>query len=136
MKNKSVMNYAFSRIPKVSLPRSVFNRSFGHKTDFDCDYLVPIYVDEVLPGDTLNLKASILMRLNSQALRPFMDNAWVDTFYFFVPNRIIWTNFKKFMGEQVNPADSISFTVPQITGLTLLVLVFRSDIFLIIWVFL
>lgn len=116
MKNKSVMNYAFSRIPKVSLPRSVFNRSFGHKTDFDCDYLVPIYVDEVLPGDTLNLKASILMRLNSQALRPFMDNAWVDTFYFFVPNRIIWTNFKKFMGEQVNPADSISFTVPQITG--------------------
>ena len=106
----------FHAFLKFLLPRSVFNRSFGHKTDFDCDYLVPIYVDEVLPGDTLNLKASILMRLNSQALRPFMDNAWVDTFYFFVPNRIIWTNFKKFMGEQVNPADSISFTVPQITG--------------------
>lgn len=116
MKNKSVMDFAFSRIPKVSLPRSVFNRSHGHKSVFDADYLVPFYVDEVLPGDTLNLKASLLIRLNSQALRPFMDNAWIDCFYFFVPDRIIWTNFKKFMGEQASPADSISYTVPFTTG--------------------
>lgn len=116
MKNKSVMNFAFSRIPKVSLPRSVFNRSHGVKTTFDCDYLIPFYVDEVLPGDTINLKASLLLRLNSQALRPFMDNAWVDCFYIWAPNRILWSNFKKFMGEQDNPADSISYTVPQITG--------------------
>lgn len=116
MKNKSVMNFAFSRVPKVSLPRSVFNRSHGYKSAIDADYLYPVYVDEVLPGDTVNLKATMLVRLNSQALRPFMDNCWIDCFYFFVPNRIIWTNFKKFMGEQASPADSISFTVPTITG--------------------
>lgn len=116
MKNKSVMNFAFSRVPKVSLPRSVFNRSHGIKYDFDCDYLYPTYVDEVLPGDTINLRASMLLRLNSQALRPFMDNAWVDTFYFFVPLRILQTNFKKMMGEQTDPSDSISYAPPQITG--------------------
>lgn len=116
MKNKSVMDFAFSRVPKVSLPRSVFNRSHGYKTTFDCDYLIPFYVDEVLPGDTVNLKTSMLLRLNSQALRPFMDNCYIDCFYFFVPNRILWSNFKKFMGEQDNPADSISYNVPQITG--------------------
>lgn len=116
MKNKSVMNFAFSRVPKVSAPRSTFNRSHGYKTTFDCDGLVPFYVDEVLPGDTVNLKTSMLLRLNSQSLRPFMDNAWVDTFYFFVPNRLLWSNFQKFMGEQDNPADSISYTVPQVTG--------------------
>lgn len=116
MRNNSVMKFAFSRVPSVSLPRSVFNRSHGHKSVFDCDYLVPFYVDEVLPGDTINLKASILLRLNSQALRPFMDNAFVDCFYIWAPDRILWTNFKKFMGEQENPADSISYTVPQTTG--------------------
>lgn len=116
MKNKSVMQFAYSRVPKVSLPRSVFNRSHGYKTTFDCDYLVPFYVDEVLPGDTINFKASMLLRLNSQALRPFMDNAWVDCFYIWCPNRILWANFKRFMGEQDSPADSISYTVPQITG--------------------
>lgn len=110
------MNFAFSRIPKVSNPRSVFNRSHGYKTTFDCDYLIPFYVDEILPGDTINLKASMLLRLNSQALRPFMDNAWVDTFYIWVPNRLLWSNFKRFMGEQDNPADTISYNVPQITG--------------------
>lgn len=116
MKNKSVTQFAFSRVPKVSAPRSTFNRSHGYKTTFDCDYLIPFLCDEVLPGDTFNVKSSILMRLNSQALRPFMDNAWVDTFYFFVPNRLLWSNFLKFMGEQDNPGDSISYNVPQITG--------------------
>lgn len=116
MKNKSVMNFAFSKVPKVSLPRSIFNRSHGYKTTFDCDYLIPFLVDEILPGDTLTVKTSMLLRLNSQALRPFMDNAWIDCFYFFVPNRIIWSNFKKFMGEQDNPSDSISYVVPYMTG--------------------
>lgn len=116
MHNKSVTQFAFSRVPKVSAPRSTFNRSHGYKTTFDCDYLIPFYVDEVLPGDTFNLKASILLRLNSQALRPFMDNVWVDTFYFYAPDRILQTNFIKMMGEQDNPADSISYAPPQITG--------------------
>lgn len=116
MHNRSVMQHAFSRVPKVSLPRSVFNRSHGHKSTFDCDYLVPIFVDEALPGDTFRVNATILLRLNSPAIKPFMDNLWCDTFWFFVPNRLLWTNFVKFMGEQDNPADSISYTVPQITG--------------------
>lgn len=116
MKNKSVMEHAFSRVPQVSTPRSVFNRSCGHKTVFDAGLLIPIYVDEVLPGDSVKIDATILLRLNSASLRPFMDNLWVDTFWFFVPNRLLWSNFKKFMGEQDSPGDSISFTVPQITG--------------------
>lgn len=116
MHNKSVTQFAFSKVPQVKNPRSTFNRSHGYKTTFDCDYLVPFYVDEVLPGDTFNLRTNMLLRLNSQALRPFMDNAWIDTFYFFVPNRLLWTNWVKFMGEQDNPADSISYNVPQITG--------------------
>lgn len=116
MKNRSVMQHAFGRVPKVNLPRSVFNRSHGYKTTMDADWLIPFYVDEALPGDTFNLRCSILLRLNSPALRPFMDNLWADTFWFFVPNRLIWDNFKKFMGEQDSPGDSISFNVPQITG--------------------
>lgn len=116
MKNRSVMSFAHSRVPSVSLPRSVFNRSHGYKTTFDADYLIPFYVDEVIPGDTINLKASLLIRLNSQMLRPVMDNCWIDCFYIWAPNRILWSNFKRFMGEQDNPADTISYTVPQITG--------------------
>lgn len=116
MKNNSVMKFAFSKVPKVSLPRSVFNRSHGYKTTFDADYLIPFYVDEALPGDTINLNATMLIRLNSQALRPFMDNCWLDFFYFFVPNRILWSNSKKFFGEQASPADSISYVLPTVTG--------------------
>lgn len=116
MKNRSVMTHAFSRVPTVSIPRSVFNRSSGHKTTFDAGYLIPIYVDEALPGDSKNIQATMLIRLLSASLRPFMDNLWVDVFWFFVPNRLVWTNFRKFMGEQDNPGDSISYTVPQITG--------------------
>lgn len=116
MHNKSVMQFAFSRVPTSKLPRSVFDLSHGHKSTFDCDYLIPFFVGEALPGDTQYLDATILMRLNSPSLKPFMDNLWVSTFWFFVPNRILWSNSKKFFGEQANPGDSISYTVPQITG--------------------
>lgn len=116
MKNPSVMTHNFSRVPTVSHPRSVFNRSHGHKTTFDAGWLIPCYVDEVLPGDTVNMHCSILVRLLSAAVRPFMDNLFLDTFWFYVPNRLLWTNFVKFMGEQNNPTDSISYTVPQITS--------------------
>lgn len=115
MKNRSVMHH-FQNTPTINAPRSVFNRSSGHKTMFDAGYLIPMYVDEVLPGDTMHMDCTMLMRLHSAAIRPFMDNLWVDTFWFFAPYRLLWTNFKKFMGEQDNPADSISFLIPQITG--------------------
>lgn len=116
MKNKSVMQHAFSLVPNIKKPRSVFDRSHGYKTTFDCDYLIPFYAKNVLPGDSVSLTHSILLRFNSPVVRPFMDNLWLDTFYFFVPYRLVWSNFQKFMGEQLSPADSISYTVPQCTG--------------------
>lgn len=116
MKNKTVMQHAFSLVPSIKKPRSVFNRSHGYKTTFDADYLIPFYAKNILPGDSVSLKHSLLVRLLSAAIRPFMDNLYIDTFYFFVPYRLVWSNFQKFMGEQASPSDSISYTVPQITG--------------------
>lgn len=115
MKNRSVMQHAFSMVPSIKKPRSVFDRSHGYKTTMDSDYLVPIYFKNILPGDSVSLRHSILMRLNSAMVRPVMDNLYVDMFYFYVPYRLIWSNFQKFMGEQASPSDSISYTVPQTT---------------------
>jgi hypothetical protein len=112
---KSVMAHNFSKVPTAKLPRSSFNRSFGHKTTMDADYIVPIMWDLGYPGDTFNLQENILARINTPLVPP-MDNLYIDTFYFSVPWRLIWTNFKKFMGEQDNPSDSIDYTVPQMTG--------------------
>ena len=117
MKNKSVSQHAFSLVPKINKPRSVFNRSHGYKTVMDSDYLVPFYFEgSVLPGDSVNLRHSVLIRLLSPAVKPLMDNLHFDWFYFFVPHRLVWSNFQKFMGEQASPADSISYTIPQCTG--------------------
>lgn len=111
-KMAGTMQHVFSQVPQVDIPRSSFDRSHGGKTTFNEADLVPIFVDEVLPGDTFNLNAQFFGRL-STPLKPFMDNIYLDSFYFFVPLRLIWTNFRKFMGEQDNPADSTSFLVPQ-----------------------
>lgn len=103
----------FAQVPSVSIPRSVFDRSHGHKTTFDAGYLVPIFVDDVLPGDTFHLTMTALVRLTSPLKVAMMDNLYLDSFFFFVPYRLIWANFVKFMGEQTNPGDSISFVVPS-----------------------
>ena len=110
---KSVMQHQFSMIPKVDIPRSVFNRSHGYKTTFNSGYLVPFYVDEVLPGDTFKCDATLFARLATPVV-PIMDNLYLDTFFFAVPLRLIWDNFNKFMGERENPEDSIDYLVPQI----------------------
>lgn len=110
---KSVMNHTFSQIPKADIPRSQLNRSHAHKTTFDSGFLVPIFCDEVLPGDTFKLKATLFARL-ATPIFPIMDNLFLETFFFYVPNRILWTNFKKFMGEQINPGDSTAYTVPKV----------------------
>jgi hypothetical protein len=99
-------------IPKADIPRSKFDCQSTHKTTFDAGYLVPVYVDEVLPGDTFNLNMTAFARL-STPLFPIMDNLYLESFFFFVPNRLIWNNWQKFMGQQDNPADSISYVVPQ-----------------------
>lgn len=111
-KNKSVDPHKFAMIPKSDIPRAAFDRQFTHKTTFDAGYLIPIYLDEVLPGDTFNLKMTAFARM-ATPIFPVMDNMYLDTFYFFVPNRLLWSNWQKFMGEQINPGDSTSYLVPQ-----------------------
>lgn len=111
-RNKSVDTHKFAMVPRADIPRSSFAIQTTHKTTFDAGYLVPIFVDEVLPGDTFNLKMTAFARL-ATPLYPVMDNLYMDTFFFFVPNRLVWNNWQKFMGEQTNPGDSIDYTVPQ-----------------------
>ena len=111
-RNKSVNLHQFSMIPKADIPRSSFKIQKTHKTTFDAGFLVPVYVDEVLPGDTFNLKMTAFARL-ATPLYPVMDNLHLDTFFFFVPNRLVWDNWERFMGQQANPTDSISYLVPQ-----------------------
>lgn len=110
----TVMKHEFSRVPQADIQRSTFNRSHGLKTTFDAGYLVPIFVDEVVPGDSFNLKAHGFGRL-ATPIYPVMDNLYVETFFFFVPNRLIWDNWEKFNGAQDNPGDSTSYLVPQLT---------------------
>lgn len=110
----SVMSNQFARIPQANIPRSQFDRSHGYKTTFDAGYLVPIYADEVLPGDTFNLRMSGFARM-ATPIYPVMDNLFMETFFFFVPLRLIWTNFVKAMGERVDPDDTIDYAAPYTT---------------------
>ncbi len=108
----------FSQTPSVNIPRSTFNLSHGHKTTFDADFLVPICQPiDVIPGSTFNFKTSFFMRL-ATPLEPILDNLHFDTFAFFVPYRTIWDNHEKFHGAQDKPGDSISFTIPIMSGAT------------------
>ncbi len=108
---KSVMSHQFSQVPRADIPRSSFNRSHGLKTTFDADWLVPIMIDDVIPGDSYNVNCSFFARL-ATPLYPIMDNMYLDTFFFFVPYRLLWTNWERFCGAQDDPNDSISFTIP------------------------
>lgn len=110
---QSVMSHRFSNVPAANIQRSSFDRSHGFKTTFDAGWLVPVFVDEVLPGDTFNLKMNTFARLATPIV-PIMDNLFCDSFFFFVPNRLIWTNWQKFNGEQIDPDDSTDFLTPQI----------------------
>lgn len=112
---KSVMRHQFSQVPEAQIPRSSFDRSHGFKTTFDAGYLVPVFVDEALPGDTFNLQMTTFARL-ATPLKPFMDNLFCDAFFFAVPYRLVWNNFQKFFGEQINPGDSTSYLVPQMVS--------------------
>lgn len=108
-------SHTFARVPQVGIQRSSFDRSHGRKMTFDAGYLNVFYRDWMLPGDTFNLNATILARLSSTALlKPVMDNIYLETFFFFCPIRLVWTNFPKFMGEQANPGDSTSYLIPTL----------------------
>ena len=107
------MAHLFSQIPRAQIQRSSFNRSHTYKTAFDSNYLIPFFCDEVLPGDTFNLKANLFGRLSTPAV-PILDNLYLDTFFFFVPTRLVWSNWQKFNGEQEDPGDSTDFLVPTV----------------------
>jgi hypothetical protein len=111
------MRHQFSQTPQARIPRSSFNLSRGLKTTFDAGLLIPIFLDEVLPGDSWNLSASFFGRL-ATPIKPVMDNMFLDTFYFFVPNRLVWDNWEKFNGQQDNPGDSTEYTVPRMLPVT------------------
>jgi len=111
----SVMEHKFSQVPAAEIQRSSFDRSHGYKTTFDAGYLVPVFLDEALPGDTFNLKMTAFGRL-STPLHPFMDNLFCDSFFFSVPYRLVWDNWQKFNGEQRDPGDSTDYVVPTMTA--------------------
>lgn len=94
----------FAQVPQATIERSTFDRSHGHLTTIDAGYLYPVYIDEVLPGDTFSMNMSGFARLLTP-LFPIMDNMFLDSFFFFVPNRLVWDHWADFMGERRNPDD-------------------------------
>ena len=109
------MTHQFSQVPSVEIPRSSFDRSHGYKTTFDAGWLVPILVDEALPGDTFNLKMTGFARL-ATPIHPIMDNMFMETFFFAIPMRLLWDNWEKFNGQQTDPGDSTDYVIPQIVS--------------------
>lgn len=105
--------HSFAQIPAVNQARSVFDRSYGAKDTYFFDYLNPVFVEEVIPGDTMNLAVKAFFRLSPQ-VKPLMDNLYCDWYFFFVPNRLVWDKWQRFMGEQPSPGDSTDFLLPQV----------------------
>lgn len=116
---RSVMTHQFSQVPRANIPRSSFDRSHGMKTTFNAGFLIPILVDEALPGDTFSCTMHGFSRF-STPIHPIMDNMFMDTQFFAVPYRLLWDNWEKFNGAQDNPGDSTDFLIPQVTGLAVL----------------
>lgn len=111
--NRQNLQHDFSLIPSAEIQRSAFDRSFGIKTTVDGGYLYPVLAEEILPGDTISIKPTLFARMNT-LIFPIIDNVWLVFHLWFVPNRLVWTNWVKMMGEQDNPGDSTDFLVPQI----------------------
>lgn len=107
----------FGLAPMKSIGRSSFKRPCLHSTSFNTGDIVPIYVDEVLPGDTCKMKTSALVRMTTP-INPVMDNAWMDTYYFFVPRRLVWEHWEEFMGENKTDAwtQQSEYQIPQVTS--------------------
>ena len=114
--SKRATQHNFAISPQNQVPRSSFKRSHTVKTTLDAGRLVPFYIDEVYPGDTFNCKATLFGRMSTPIV-PAMDNAYMDTFFFFVPYRLLWKHWKEFNGE--NPLagyQSAEYEVPQVTA--------------------
>ena len=108
---KSINQHLFSIAPQASIPRSKFTQPSNYKSAFNSGLLIPFYVDEALPGDTFVAKFTAFGRLSTPVV-PFMDNLYMDFHFFAVPNRLLWDNWVRMMGERREPDDSIDFLAP------------------------
>lgn len=114
--NRNVESH-FSELPRNQFQRSTFDRSHGVKTSFNSSYLIPFFLDEVLPGDTFDVTTSKVVR-SQTLLTPLMDNMYLDTYYFFVPNRLVWNHWKEFCGENTEGAwaSTKEYQIPSISA--------------------
>lgn len=114
--NRNVESH-FAQLPSIDIQRSIFDRSSTHKTSFDAGELIPIYVDEVLPGDSFRLTSSKVIRAQTM-LTPIMDNMYLDTYFFFVPMRLVWDHAKEFFGENTQSAwiPEVEYQIPSISS--------------------
>lgn len=114
--NRNVESH-FSRLPKVDINRSTFDRSSSIKFTFNVGDIIPFFVDEVLPGDSFHIRTSKVVRMQT-LLTPIMDNIYLDTYFFFVPNRLVWEHWREFNGENTQSAwlPTTEYEIPQITA--------------------
>ena len=112
--NRNVESH-FSRLPQANIQRSVFDRSSSHKFSFNAGEIIPFYVDEVLPGDTFDITTSKIVR-SQTLLTPVMDNMYLDTYWFFVPNRLVWSHWEEFCGENKSGpwTQKVEYTIPSL----------------------
>lgn len=114
MQSVTEIQEQFTTIEANNIQRSTFDRSFGHKTTLNAGELIPIFIEEALPGDTFQIQPTIFGRMET-LLKPIMDNIFVDVHFFSVPLRLVWDNFKPFMGETKNPTDTTDFLLPHMS---------------------
>lgn len=114
--NRNTENH-FSLTPTTNIGRSKFDRSFDHKTTFNTGSIIPIYYSQVLPGDSCKMRMSEIIRMQTP-IAPVMDNAFLDTYFFFVPTRLVWDHFKQFMGENDTApwTQQNEYEIPQIVA--------------------
>lgn len=110
-----VRGHRFSDAPAMYMKRTKFDRSHVYKTTFDSGRLIPVFVDEVLPGDTTRMSVNYFARL-ATPIKPIMDNIYLDWFFFFVPNRLVWEHWQNFCFEQEDPDDSTDYVIPTVTA--------------------
>lgn len=110
-----VKGHRFSDAPAMYMQRTKFDRSHVYKTTFNSGKLIPVFVDEVLPGDTTRMSVNYFARL-ATPIKPIMDNIYLDWFFFFVPNRLVWDHWQNFCFEQEDPDDSTDYVVPTVSA--------------------
>ena len=110
-----VRGHRFSDAPAMYMKRTKFDRSHVYKTTFNSGRLIPVFVDEVLPGDTTRMSVNYFARL-ATPIKPIMDNIYLDWFFFFVPNRLVWEHWQNFCFEQEDPDDSTDYVIPTVAA--------------------